>query len=123
MAKHMLKGFVVAGLLGLTGLAVGCQDNREADIREDTREVGQDLDNAADNAANDVRDFGREANEDLREGTGGSGNVDPNIGEREGVINDGEGLLEQNQADGTFLEDGKGPVDDKANDNEVNKKY
>ena len=64
MAKHMLKGFVVAGLLGVTGLAVGCQDNRE------------------------------------------------------GVINDGEGPLEQNEAEGTFLEDGKGPIE-----NNTDKKY
>ncbi len=123
MAKRILKGFVAAGLLGLTGLAVGCQDNREADLREETREVGEDIDNAADNAARDVDQFGREVNEDLREGTGGSGDVDPNIGDREGVINDGEGPFEQNEAEGTFLEDGKGPLDDKVNDNEINKKY
>jgi len=120
MAKYMLKGFVVAGLLGL---AVGCNDNREPRLQEETREVGQDIDNAADNAAKDVDQFGSEAADDLNEGTGGAGNVDSDIGDREGVINDGEGPLEQNQADGTFLEDGKGPMDDKANDNEVNKKY
>jgi len=118
MAKHMLKGFVVAGLLGVTGLAVGCQDNREGQLREDTREVGQGIDNAADNAAQDVENFGREANEDLREGTGGAGNTDLDVGDREGVINDGEGPLEQNEAEGTFLEDGKGPIE-----NNTDKKY
>jgi hypothetical protein len=120
MAKYMLKGFVVAGLLGL---AVGCNDNREPRLQEDTRQVGQDIDHAADNAAKDVDQFGRERVDDLNKGTGGSGVNDPNIGNREGVINDGEGPLEQNEANGTFLEDGKGPLDDKANDNEVNKKY
>lgn len=112
MAKHILKGVVVAGLLGLTGLAVGCQDNREGELREDTREVGDDVGNAADNAANDVRDFGRNANEDLREGTGGSGDVD--VGENEGVLNDGEGPFEQNDQRGEDnpLREGEGPLEE-----------
>jgi hypothetical protein len=119
MAKYMLKGFVVAGLLGL---AVGCNDNREPRLQEDTRKAGEDIDRAADNAAKDVDQFGREVDKDLREGTGGSGVNDPNIGDKEGVINDGEGPFEQNEANGTFLEDGKGPLDDYKNNNEVNKK-
>jgi len=118
MAKHMLKGFVVAGMLGLTGLVVGCQDNQESRLREDTREMGQDIDNAADNAATAPRDFGRETNQDLREGTGGAGNVDVDVGKNEGVLNDGEGPFEQNEAEGTLLEDGKGPIE-----NNTNKKY
>jgi hypothetical protein len=108
----MLKGVVVAGLLGLTGLAVGCRDNQESQLRNDTREAGQEVGNTVDDAAKDVRDFGREANEDLREGTGGAGDVD--VGENEGVINDGEGPFEQNDVRGedNLLRNGEGPIED-----------
>jgi hypothetical protein len=109
MAKHMLKGFVVAGLAGLTGLVMGCTDNQESRLRDDGRQVEQEVDNAA----NEVEDFGREVNEDLREGTGGGGDVD--IGENEGVINDGEGPFEQNDQRGedNFLRDGEGPLEER----------
>jgi hypothetical protein len=109
----MLKGFVVAGLVGLTGLVVGCNDNQESRLRDDSREVGQDIDNTADKAANEVEGFGRDVNQDLREGTGGSGDVDLNVGEHEGVINDGEGPFEQKDQRGedNFLRDGEGPLE------------
>jgi hypothetical protein len=110
MAKHMLKGFAVAGLLGLAGLAVGCNDNQEPRLRDEGRQVEQEVDNAA----NEVEGFGREVNEDLREGTGGSGDVDVDIGEKEGVINDGEGPFEQNdvRGDDNILRNGEGPIED-----------
>lgn len=109
MAKHMLKGFAVAGLVGLTGLVVGCNDNQESRLREDGRQVEQEVDKAA----KDVEGFGREVNEDLREGTGGSGDVD--VGEKEGVINDGEGPFEQDDQRGkdNFLRDGEGPLEER----------
>lgn len=124
MAKHAWKGFMMAGLLGVTGLAVGCTEREDAALREDTREVGQDIDNAADNAAQGVEDTARDVNNDLRDGTGGSGVVnddlnddDVNVGDREGVLNDGEGPFEQPNRPGedNMLEDGKGPIEDNQN--------
>ncbi|MDY7231762.1 hypothetical protein [Hyalangium rubrum] len=123
MAKHAWKGFMMAGLLGLTGLAVGCTERENSELREDTREMGQDIDNAADNAAQGVEDTARDVNNDLRDGTGGSGvnddlnDDDVNIGDREGVINDGEGPFEQPNRVGedNMLEDGKGPLEDNKN--------
>lgn len=118
MAKHVWKGFMMAGLLGLTGLAVGCTERQEAEVREDAREVGQEIDNTADEAANEVEGAARDVNEELREGTGGAGDYDDvDIGEREGVINDGEGPFEQRNEVGedNILEDNEGPLEDNEN--------
>jgi hypothetical protein len=90
------KGFVLAGLLGLTGLATGCSERDKASVREDARQAGQEIGEAA----KDVEQAGKEAAEGIREGYGGSGTDkqigDGKIGEKEGVINDGEGPLEKN---------------------------
>lgn len=111
MRKQGWKSFVLAGVLGLTGLAVGCTEREEAGVRDDTREVGQELDRAGE----DLGAAGREANEDVREGIGGSGTTtDPNIGDKEGVINDGEGPFEQNEQrdEDSVLKEGQGPLEE-----------
>lgn len=96
MTRQSWKGFVLAGLLGLTGLATGCTERTESDVREGAREAGQDVGEAA----QDVEAVGEEAAEGFREGVGGAGTDkqvgDGKIGEEEGVINDGEGPFEQN---------------------------
>lgn len=95
MVRNTWKTFVMAGLLGLAGLAVGCEE----------REVGEDVEN-----------YGVEADEGMREGVGGGGVIedDAEIGDQEGVINDGEGPFEQNELGGqdTILEEGEGPLEE-----------
>jgi hypothetical protein len=111
MRKHALKGFALAGLLGLTGLAVGCTEREEAGVRDDARQVGQELDRTGESLEN----TGRDVEGGVREGIGGSGaQDDADIGDREGVINDGEGPFEQNnmRGDDNILREGEGPVEE-----------
>jgi hypothetical protein len=118
MAKHGWKTFVMAGLLGLTGLAVGCNDRRDTEVREEVREDAIRADPAVDDAASSMESIDREAAEELREGTGGAGNLgaeDVDIGEREGVINDGEGAFERPDTAGgedNPVRDGVGPLEE-----------
>jgi hypothetical protein len=110
MTRLGWKGFVLAGLLGLTGLAAGCNERGKAEVREDARKAGQDVGEAA----KDVKNAGKEAADGFREGWGGSG-TDKNIGNKEGVINDGEGPFEQHDQRGedNILKDGEGPLEEK----------
>ncbi len=106
MKRQLLKGFMLAGLLGTTGLIVGCTERQEAELQEDTQQVGEE-----------VEEFGGEVNEEIREGTGGAGEVfdeDVDIGENEGVIDDGEGPFEQNEPYGedNVLQEGEAPLED-----------
>ncbi|WP_224366026.1 hypothetical protein [Hyalangium versicolor] len=113
MTRHGWKGFVVAGLLGLTGLAMGCSERGKAEVRESARQVGQEVGKATE----DVKEAGKEAADGFREGWGGSGtdkNIgDGKIGDKPGVINDGEGPFEQHdqRGDHNILKDGEGPLE------------
>lgn len=102
-----MKNLTVAGLVAVAGLTVGCRETREAEIEVEDRELG----------------------------TGGAGQVgDGRIGENEGVLNDGEGPLEENNdramrndaeeaaQDETIgrregvLDDGEGPLEESNED-------
>lgn len=113
MTRMGWKGFVLAGLLGVTGLAMGCSERTKADVREEVREAGEGIGEAA----KDVENAGKEAADGFRNGYGGSGTDkqigDGKVGEREGVINDGEGPFEQRDARGEDnpLKDGEGPLE------------
>jgi hypothetical protein len=113
MGRQGWKGFVLAGLLGLTGFAVGCSDTTKSEVNEELREAGHTVGEAA----NDVKDSAKEAADGLRDGYGGSGTDkkigDGKIGENEGVINDGEGPFEQNDQRGEDnpMKDGEGPLE------------
>jgi len=113
MARLGWKGWVMAGLLGLTGLATGCSDTTKSDVREGMRQAGEEVGEAA----KDVENATKEAADGIREGYGGSGTDkrigDGKIGEHEGVINDGEGPFEQNDQRGEDnpLKDGEGPLE------------
>jgi len=111
MALRGWKRIALMGLLGSLGVAAGCNERQEGAVREDAREVGQEVGKAAEEvkeagreAAQEMKETGREAAEGFREGFGGSGprndaasrdrdGVD--IGRNPGVINDGEGPLEE----------------------------
>lgn len=69
MTRQGWKGFVVAGLLGLTGLALGCSKHDKADVDEGARQAGQEVGKAA----KEVQNAGKEATEGFRQGWGGSG--------------------------------------------------
>ncbi len=107
------KGFMLAGLLGLTGLATGCTERDKAEVRGSVREAGEDIGEAA----RDVERAGEDAADGAREGYGGSGTDkrigDGKIGDHEGVINDGEGPFEQHDQRGEDnpLRDGEGPLE------------
>jgi hypothetical protein len=113
MTRQGWKGFVMAGLLGLTGLAAGCSERTEREVRDEVREAGQEVGKAA----KDVENAGKEAADGFREGYGGSGTDkridDGKIGDNEGVINDGEGPFERHDQRGQDnpLKDGEGPLE------------
>jgi hypothetical protein len=113
MNRQGWKGFVMAGLLGLTGLAVGCTDSTQREVSDELREAGREVGNAAE----DVKNAGKEAADGFRDGYGGSGTDkkigDGKIGDKEGVINDGEGPFEQNDQRGEDnpVKDGEGPLE------------
>jgi hypothetical protein len=113
MTRMGWKGFVLAGLLGLTGLATGCSERTKSDVREEVHEAGEGIGEAA----KDVENAGKEAADGFRQGYGGSGTDkrigDDKIGEHEGVINDGEGPFEQHDQRGEDnpLKDGEGPLE------------
>jgi hypothetical protein len=113
MTRLSWKGFVLAGLVGLTGLATGCSERTKSDVREEVREAGKDVGKAA----KDVENAGKDAADGVRDGFGGSGTDkqigDGKIGDHEGVINDGEGPFEQDDQRGEDnpLKDGEGPLE------------
>jgi hypothetical protein len=114
MAGNMWKALIAVGVLGASGLVAGCNERQQKDLREDARQVGKEVGDAV----QDVEDASREAAEGFREGLGGSGKEsggDADIGQREGVINDGEGPFEQRRqpdAPPTLLDDGRGPLEE-----------
>ncbi|MCY1080056.1 hypothetical protein [Archangium lansingense] len=95
------KGLALAGLLGALGLIVGCEERRPGEVREEARKAGQAVDEAAQEtrkAAEEARETTQEAIEGFEEGLGGSGQSgDAGIGDQPGVIDDGEGPLEENE--------------------------
>jgi hypothetical protein len=92
--RHGWKKLVLAGLLGVLGMTVGCENRREGTVRDEARQAGQ----AVDEAAQEARETTNEAVEGFQEGMGGSGQRDDAvIGDEPGVINDGEGPLEENE--------------------------
>jgi hypothetical protein len=115
MAAQGWKARVAMGLLGIAGLMAGCTERQDREVREDAREVGRQVGDTA----RDVGDATREAVEGFKEGVGGSGTEqgdDAHIGDKKGVIDDGEGPFEQPTQPGekkTLLNDGKGPLEQK----------
>ncbi len=118
MERHGRKWLAMAGLCGALGLAVGCTERQEESAKQNARQVGQEVGAAAKDveagareaarkaegvtreAAKDVEAGAREASEGFQEGVGGSGEERRDgapIGDRPGVINDGEGPLEENE--------------------------
>ncbi len=63
------KRFVVAGLLGLTALALGCSERGKEDVHQGARKAGQKVGKAA----KEVQQAGKEAAEGFRQGWRGSG--------------------------------------------------
>ena len=99
MALRVRKGLALVALLGV---AAGCNERQEGTVRENARQVGKELGKATE----EVKETGREAAEGLREGYGGSGQEngkgpleegDLQPGNNPGVINDGEGPLEERE--------------------------
>lgn len=113
MTTQSWKGFMLAGLLGLTGLATGCTERDKSEVRREAHKAGENVGKAA----KDVEKVGKEAANGVREGYGGSGTDkqigDGKIGDHEGVINDGEGPFEQHDQRGEDnpLRDGVGPLE------------
>jgi hypothetical protein len=73
MTRQGWKGYVVAGLLGLTGLALGCSERNKTDVREGARQAGQEVGKAA----KEVPNASKDAAEGFRQGWGGSGTDKP----------------------------------------------
>ncbi|MFY0524197.1 hypothetical protein ACN28I_13825 [Archangium gephyra] len=108
MMRQGWKGLALAGLLGALGLTVGCENRREGTVRDEARQAGQAVDKAAREAreaAQEAREAANEAEEGFQEGLGGSGvereqereQDEAVIGDEPGVINDGEGPIEENE--------------------------
>jgi hypothetical protein len=107
MARHGRKWLAMAGLCGALGLAAGCTERQEESVKQNARQVGQEVGAAAKDveagtreAAKKAEGAARDASEGFREGVGGSGNEKRDgvpIGDRPGVINDGEGPVEENE--------------------------
>jgi type IV secretory pathway TrbL component len=107
MARQGRKWLALAGLCGALGVAGGCTERQEGAAKRDARQVGQEVGEAAKEveagareAARKAEGAAREAGEGFREGVGGSGAEKRDgapIGDRPGVINDGEGPLEENE--------------------------
>ncbi|WP_211194081.1 hypothetical protein [Pyxidicoccus fallax] len=96
MARQGWQWLTVAGLCGVLGVAAGCTERQEEAVRQDARQVGKEVGEAAKDveagarkAAEQTRDAAREASDGFREGTGGSGNASPGTNPR--VIEDGDG--------------------------------
>lgn len=115
MKRHAWKALAFAGLIGTAAGVAGCNERQQQEVREDARDVGKEVGEAA----RKVEGTAREATEGFREGLGGSGTQqgeDADIGRKEGVINDGEGPFEQRDRkpgeSPTLLDDGQGPLEE-----------
>ncbi|CAM3188831.1 hypothetical protein [Corallococcus soli] len=115
MWTRRFNGLVVLGVIGTVSLAAGCNERQQQSANENARQVGQevgeaarDVQHGASKAAESLRESSREAADGFREGVGGSGALNseeqdaderngdgPDIGRNPGVINDGEGPLEE----------------------------
>ena len=115
MWTRRFNGLVVLGMLGTVGAAAGCNERQQQTANENAHQVGQevgeaarDVQHGARKAAESVRESSREAADGFREGVGGSGDTasedqtadersgdGPDIGRNPGVLNDGEGPLEE----------------------------
>ena len=74
--RQRWTGLALAGLLGVLGLTVGCEENGRRTVRDEARKAGQAVDEAARDAreaAEEARDTTQEAVEGFQEGMGGSG--------------------------------------------------
>lgn len=102
-----MKAFKIGAVAALlTGaLAVtGCQRSEEPAFRDEANQAGEE-----------VREFGQDVEKEA-EGIGGSGDDNMQIGDEEGVFNDGEGPLENEQTrpgeEPGVINDGEGPVEE-----------
>ncbi|MFE8600512.1 hypothetical protein [Archangium violaceum] len=76
MVRQGWKSLALAGLLGVLGLGVGCDERGNRTVREEARKAGQAVDQAAEDArksAEEARETTHEAVEGFKEGLGGSG--------------------------------------------------
>lgn len=86
MAQQAWKRLALAGLMGVLGVTVGCNDRREGTVRDEARQVGQEtreLGQETRELGQETRETTEEAVQGFEEGYGGAGE------ER-----DGEGLRE-----------------------------
>ena len=115
-SKNWKYGFMAAvAAAGLT--FAGCRDTARG-VESDAKRAGESVESGAQRTGQATE---READKagNAMEGTGGAGeaaNDGPDIGNRKGVINDGEGPLERG-ADGKIgdregvINDGEGPLE------------
>ena len=114
MAQNWKK-LVVAGVLAVAGLGVGCNDRQDRDLNR----AGNEVESSVDNAAQDIGAGVDRAAEDIDEGIGGAGNNDNDdqldVGNEPGVIKDGEGPLEDPDTrpgkNPGVINDGEGPLE------------
>ncbi len=79
MVRQGWKRLALAGLLGVLGLGVGCEERGNRTVREEARKAGEAVDQAAEDArksAEEARETAQEAVEGFQEGMGGSGQQD-----------------------------------------------
>ena len=89
--RHGWMALTLAGLLGVAGLTVGCEERGKGTVRDEARKAGQAVDEAARDArkaAEEARDTTQEAVEGFQEGLGGSGQEQED-GERRREENEG----------------------------------
>jgi hypothetical protein len=99
-------GEAVGREVGEAARAVGGAVDRAG---EEVRRAGK----AVEGAARDAKDSAEGAVEGLERGIGGADNAgQPDIGNRPGVINDGEGPFEQPGPGESVVRDGQGPLEE-----------
>ncbi len=100
----LIQKITVAALMAGALTFAGCQRTTEG-VQDDANRAGENM-----------RDFGRDANQELDEGTGGAGRDGLDIGDNEGVLNDGEGPLENEETrpgdNPGVINDGEGPIEE-----------
>jgi hypothetical protein len=99
MSKTWMKSLVIAGLVGAAGLVVGCNERREAQ---------------GENLGSEMRQGTENLGQETQEGIGGGGEG-LQMGDNPGVMDDGEGPLENEQTrpgnNPGIINDGEGPLE------------
>jgi hypothetical protein len=108
------KRLAMTGLLGAAALTAGCSDRDQAKAESDAKGVGRrDIGKAARDVGETVKDVG----EGFKEGVGGSGKEGVDIGKNPGVLDDGEGPLENPETrpgrNPGVINDGEGPIEER----------